>query len=141
LLWQSHSLCSRQGIETWHEFFEWLSHARPVETEESAGERVGQIFMEEQNVIFGMVMSNDITDQSPHLELKQQGKDIFAESSSVDNKSLLYEIAAASTDDDDDDDGPCSQTSYLLQELPFKNFIVSNGRVFNIKKTALDTVD
>jgi hypothetical protein len=239
----------------------------PVEAEENAGERVGQIFMEEQNVIFGMVMSNDITDQSPRsvyrkllsakktnvfprvhplltsptegayvevnhnfgseayltpktmeegtttetvdaivgvdavleldtptglavalkflsimesipkkvgggsvsvayriipstpsaaadplcpvlasakrigaaavqelLELKQQGKDMFAESSSVD-KSLIDEIAASA------DDGPCSQTSYLNQELPSKNFVVSNGRVFNIEKTALDTVD
>jgi hypothetical protein len=59
---------------------------------------------------------------------------MFAESSSVD-KSLIDEIAASA------DDGPCSQTSYLNQELPSKNFVVSNGRVFNIEKTALDTVD
>jgi hypothetical protein len=29
----------------------------------------------------------------------------------------------------------------LLQELPSKNLIVSNGSTFNIEKTALDTVD
>ena len=37
----------------------------PIGDDEDAGEKVSGIFMEEQEVIFGMIMSNDITDSSP----------------------------------------------------------------------------
>jgi hypothetical protein len=37
----------------------------PTEDDEDGGERTSSIFMEEQEVIFGMIMSNDITDSTP----------------------------------------------------------------------------
>jgi hypothetical protein len=225
----------------------------PASSDTESGERVSTLFMEEQEVIFGMIMTNDITDTGPrsvyrkllsgnkgskgsknvfprvhplltapsdgaYLELDhkfgsesllipktmegaplekdavvivdavlaldtKKGKAIaktfldimenIAVTSGGSSVAVAYRVipstVAAATSplcpifatasavgadgvkealensndltDAASSDSPCAQTVYLKGDLPSDNFLVANGRVYNIEGTSLDSID